>query len=106
MSGQPKQFTIMYLQFGETELLNTTGTVFPNGKVTNRATIIGISPMNINNFLSSIFLDNGPTDPKQIVAIQDPMALEAPRYLTVFSLDHPHISIANGDATLEFDVQI
>ena len=106
MSGQPKQFMIMYLQFGETKLLSMTGTVFPNGKVINRATIIGMSPMNINSFLSSIFFDNGPTNPKQIVAIQDPMALKVPRYLTVSSLVHPHISIANGDATLEFEVQM
>ena len=80
--------------------------IFPNGKVINRATIIGISPININNFLSSIFFDNGPTNPKQIVVIHAPMALKIPRYLTVSSLDHPHISIANGDATLEFDIQI
>ena len=96
----------MYLQFGETESLNISGMIFSNGKVINRATIIGISPININNFLSSIFFDNGPTNPKQIVAIQDPIALKIPRYLTVSSLDHPHISIANGDETLEFEVQI
>ena len=43
--------------------------------------------------------------PKQIVATHDPIVLKVPRYLTVSSLDHPHISIANGEATLEFDVK-
>ena len=86
--------------------MNVSWIIFPNGKVINRATIIGISPMNINNFLSSNFLDNRPTVPKQRVATHDPIVLKVPRYLTVSSLDHPHISIANGEATLEFDVKI
>ena len=104
--GQPKQFSMIYLQFIVAALWKISGSWFPKGKVINRATIIGISPIDINKFLSSIFLDNSPTDPKQIVTTHDPIVPQVPRYLTVSSLDHPHISIANGEATLEFDVHI
>merc|ERR1712038_1848264 len=55
-------------------------------------------PMNSNRFLSSNRLANGPIVPKQAAPIIPPIAIVIPKYLTVSSLDHPHISIANGVA--------
>ena len=87
-------------------MLKIGGSSLPIGIVINRATIIGIIPINSNKFLSSNFLASGPTDPKQATATIPPIAILMPKYLTVSSRDHPHISMANGVATLEIDKQV
>ena len=81
-------------------MLNIGGNSVPIGIVINRAIIIGMIPMNSNKFLSSNLFANGPIDPKQAAPTIPPIAMVIPKYLTVSSLDHPHISMANGVAML------
>ena len=82
------------------ELLNAGGSSLPMGIKISLAIIMGMIPTNSNRFLSSILFAKGPIDPKQAAPTIPPTAMVIPKYLTVSSCDHAHISIAKGVAML------
>ena len=77
-------------------LLYIGGSSLPTGISISLATIIGNIPKNSNKFLSSNLFAKGPIAPKHEAPTIPPTAIVIPKYLTVSSLDHAHISIANG----------